>query len=79
MGVCRTFINKVFSFMGIGLALYIIANVYTCVSRDAIIKNTIKCKFCRKRISEKVRGRRLRSSWALLVLTKILVYRHSVA
>ena len=50
----RTFINKVFNFFGIGIALYIIANVYTWVSNDAVIKNTVKCKFCRKRISEKV-------------------------
>lgn len=39
-----------------GLSLYFIANVYTCVSRDAVIKNTVKCKFCRKRINEKVSG-----------------------
>ena len=51
----RTFINKVFNFFGIGIALYIIANIYTWVSNDAVIKNTVKCKFCRKRISEKVR------------------------
>ena len=50
----RTFINKVFNFFGIGISLYIIANVYTWVSNDAVIKNTVKCKFCRKRISEKV-------------------------
>lgn len=48
------FINHIFSFLGIGLSLYIIANIYTWASNDAVIKNTIKCKFCRKRISEKV-------------------------
>jgi len=52
-----TFLNKVFNFIGVGLALYIIANVYTWLSNDAVIKNTIKCKFCRKRISEKVSRR----------------------
>ena len=50
----RKFINKIFNFFGIGISLYIIANVYTWVSNDAVIKNTVKCKFCRKRISEKV-------------------------
>lgn len=54
MVIFRTFINKVFNFFGIGISLYIIANVYTWVSNDAVIKNTVKCKFCRKRISEKV-------------------------
>ena len=48
------FINHIFTFLGIGLSLYIIANIYTWVSNDAVIKNTVKCKFCRKRISEKV-------------------------
>lgn len=37
-----------------GLGLYIIANVYTWASNDAIIKQTVKCKYCRKRIGEKV-------------------------
>lgn len=55
-GSDSTFFNKVFNFLGIGVSLYFIANVYTCVSRDAVIKNTVKCKFCRKRISEKVRA-----------------------
>ena len=51
----RTFFNKVFNFIGIGLSLYLIANIYTCLSQDTIIKNTVRCKFCRKWISEKVR------------------------
>ena len=55
MTLNRIFLNKLFSFIGIGFALYIIANVYTWVSNDAIIKNTVKCKYCRKRISEKVK------------------------
>ncbi len=60
-GVCacgwsmyRAFINQIFNFVGVGLGLYIIANVYTWVSNDAIIKESVKCKFCRKRISPKV-------------------------
>ncbi|KAI9743873.1 MAG: hypothetical protein M1818_002607 [Claussenomyces sp. TS43310] len=48
-----TFIDKVLNLIGIGLALYIIANVYTWVSKDSVIKHTVKCKYCRKRISEK--------------------------
>jgi len=50
----RAFINQIFNFVGVGLGLYIIANVYTWVSNDAIIKESVKCKFCRKRISPKV-------------------------
>ena len=50
----RTFINKVLNFTGVGLALYIVASFYEWVSSDSIIKATVKCKYCRKRISEKV-------------------------
>ena len=48
------FLDTLINFFGIGIALYTIAQVYTWVSSDAIIKHTVKCKFCRKRISEKV-------------------------
>ena len=48
------FINKVFNFIGIGVALYTVALVYGWASSDSVIKHTVKCKFCRKRISEKV-------------------------
>jgi hypothetical protein len=48
------FINQLFNFIGVGLGLYIIANVYTWASNDAIIKESVKCKFCKKRISPKV-------------------------
>lgn len=54
-----SFIDVVINFLGIGIALYTIASVYTWVSNDAIIKHTVKCKFCRKRISEKVKIPRL--------------------
>ena len=50
----RTFINKVVSFMGVGFALYGLANFYQWMSHDPIIKHTVKCPYCRKRISEKV-------------------------
>jgi large conductance mechanosensitive channel len=50
----RTFLNKVFNFMGVGMALYTVASVYEWCSNDSIIKCTVKCKYCKKRISEKV-------------------------
>ena len=52
--LCSTFINKVFNFIGIGVALYTVALVYGWASNDSVIKHTVKCKYCRKRISEKV-------------------------
>jgi len=45
------FLNKLLNFAGVGLALYLIANIYGWVSRDSILKDTVKCKYCRKRIS----------------------------
>ena len=36
------------------IALYGLAHIYSLVSHDNIIKHTKKCKYCRKRISEKV-------------------------
>lgn len=49
----RTFLNKVFNFLGVGLALYLVASVYEWMSTDTIIKHTVKCKYCRKTISSK--------------------------
>jgi large conductance mechanosensitive channel len=48
------FLDNVISLVGIGLALYAIAQLYAWVSHDSIIKHTVKCKYCRKSISEKV-------------------------
>jgi len=50
-----TFFNKIVNFFGVGLALYTIANLYNWISHDSIIKHTVKCKYCRKRISEKAK------------------------
>lgn len=59
MGVVLTggfsaFLDKVLNFLGVGLALYTLANVYGWVSKDSIIHQTVKCKYCRKTISDKV-------------------------
>jgi len=42
--------------MGVGLALYAVASIYEWASKDPIIKHTVKCIYCRKRINEKVRS-----------------------
>lgn len=38
----------------VGFCLYGLAHIYTLVSHDPIIKYTVKCRFCRKSINEKV-------------------------
>lgn len=50
----RTFLNKIINFLGVGFALYLIASIYDTMSSESIIKTTVKCRYCRKRISGKV-------------------------
>ena len=50
-----SFLDKVFRFFIIGIILYIIVRIYGWVSKDdSIIKHTVKCRYCRKWINEKV-------------------------
>jgi hypothetical protein len=42
------------SFVGVSLTLYAIGHLYTWISHDQVIKQTARCKYCRKFISEKV-------------------------
>lgn len=51
------FLNKLVNFLGIGVALYGLAGLYQWLSHDPIIKHTVKCKYCRKSVSEKVSER----------------------
>ena len=41
--------------MVVALALFLIARAYGWAANDSVIKKQVKCKYCRKRISEKVR------------------------
>lgn len=50
-----SFLNTVLNFLGVGASLYALARVYGWVSKDSIIRHTVKCKFCRKSVSEKAR------------------------
>ncbi|RAL62835.1 hypothetical protein DID88_004677 [Monilinia fructigena] len=59
-----SFINKLINFIGVGLALYGIAGLYQYFSQDnAIIKHTVRCKYCRKKIFEKARRCVFCTSW----------------
>ncbi|KAF2964895.1 hypothetical protein GQX73_g8671 [Xylaria multiplex] len=49
------FIRHVVSFLCLGIMLYALAYVYNCFSKDDIIKYTIKCRYCKKRISVKAK------------------------
>ncbi|CZT03988.1 related to ion channel [Rhynchosporium agropyri] len=47
------FFNKMLNLFGVGMALYIIATIYDSMSTESIIKTTVKCRYCKKRISGK--------------------------
>ncbi|TKX21663.1 anditomin synthesis protein L [Elsinoe australis] len=50
-----SFLDKVLRFALIALSLFMIARGYEWVSKDKIVKRQVKCKYCRKYISEKAR------------------------
>ena len=43
------------SFLSLGLVLYAVAQTYAALSHESIIKHTVRCPYCRKYVSEKVR------------------------
>ncbi|KZO99371.1 gated mechanosensitive channel [Calocera viscosa TUFC12733] len=57
------FLNNLFHFLGLGLALYLLAQFYGWVSKDSIIKHTVRCAYCRKEISAKAKRCYLCTSW----------------
>ncbi|KAF4921317.1 Anditomin synthesis protein L [Colletotrichum viniferum] len=58
-----SFVNQLVSFFCIGFALYGLAHIFQLFSRDPIIRPTVKCKYCRKRISIKAQRCVNCSSW----------------
>lgn len=49
------FIDKLLRFFLIAFALYTIASLYGKATHDNIIKKQVRCKYCRKYISEKAK------------------------
>jgi large conductance mechanosensitive channel len=49
------FLDKLVRFLAIALALWVVALAYSRSSGDNIVKKQVKCKFCRKYISEKAK------------------------
>lgn len=46
-------VSKILSFLGTAVALFLIARAYELGAHDRVIQRTVKCKYCRKRISGK--------------------------
>jgi large conductance mechanosensitive channel len=49
------FIDKIVRFLLIAISLWVIASTYSRFSDDNIVKKQVKCKYCRKYISEKAK------------------------
>jgi len=49
------FIDKLLRFFLIAVALFTVARVYGYLSSDNIVKRQVKCKYCRKYISDKAK------------------------
>ena len=66
------FLNKIINFIGLGLALYSLAGLYQYLSKsgDPIIKHTVKCRYCKKKVIEEV-------SRAFFVATVVVVVRRT--
>ncbi|KAK3319316.1 large-conductance mechanosensitive channel [Apodospora peruviana] len=47
------FLNRLINFVAVGFSLYGLASLYQCFSTDPIIKHTVKCRYCKKYISER--------------------------
>ncbi|EAW12262.1 MscL family protein [Aspergillus clavatus NRRL 1] len=47
------FLETVISFLGVSLTLYAVGHLYMWISHDRVIKPTVRCKYCRKYISQK--------------------------
>ena len=50
-----SFVDKVVRFLIIAISLWVIATVYSRTTEDNIVKKQVKCKYCRKYISEKAK------------------------
>ncbi|KAF7308420.1 hypothetical protein HMN09_00690800 [Mycena chlorophos] len=57
------FINNLVTFFALGFVLYGIAQVYSMVTKESIIKHIVKCKFCRKDISQTAQRCAFCTSW----------------
>jgi large conductance mechanosensitive channel len=50
-----SFVDKLLRFFLIALSLFLIAKMYSIVTKDNIVKRQVRCKYCRKYISERAK------------------------
>ncbi|PVI01535.1 ion channel [Periconia macrospinosa] len=57
------FLDKIIRFLVVALALWVIAHMYSHGSGEDIVKRKVKCRYCRKEISEKAKRCVFCTSW----------------
>jgi large conductance mechanosensitive channel len=50
-----SFVDKLLRFFIIALAMFLIAKAYSWLTKDNIVRRQVRCKYCRKYISERAR------------------------
>ncbi|KAJ7477069.1 ion channel [Mycena galericulata] len=57
------FLDNLVNFFALGAVLYGVAQLYSVFTKESIIKHIIKCKYCRKDISETAKRCAFCTSW----------------
>ncbi|KAJ7499256.1 gated mechanosensitive channel [Mycena latifolia] len=57
------FINNLVNFFALGAVLYCFAQVYSAFTKESIIRHIVKCKYCRKDVSETAKRCAFCTSW----------------
>lgn len=58
-----SFLDKIGRFLCVAVSLWVISMVYSTTSGDNIVKKQVKCKFCKKYVSEKAKRCENCTSW----------------
>ncbi|KAJ7755632.1 gated mechanosensitive channel [Mycena maculata] len=57
------FLDNLVTFFALGFVLYGVAQVYSTLTKESIIKHIVKCKYCRKDISQAAKRCAFCTSW----------------
>ncbi|KAJ7688402.1 hypothetical protein B0H17DRAFT_938465, partial [Mycena rosella] len=57
------FINNLVTFFALGAVLYCFAQIYSAFTKESIIRHIVKCKYCRKDVSQTAKRCAFCTSW----------------
>ncbi|KAJ7066518.1 ion channel [Mycena amicta] len=58
-----SFVNNLITFFALGAVLYGVAEIYSMLTKESIIKHIVKCKYCRKDVSQTAQRCAFCTSW----------------